>query len=989
MARSFWRDISCLFLTLVCAPFSLAGGPAYVAGASYFDASAKGTPLTWDQGSVTYYTDRGDLGPALPHAAADAFVADAFGRWTNIATAAVTVAPGGQLSEDVSGVNVFLNSDRTISMPLDILPAATATPVGVVYDADGSVTDALMGQGASAAEYCYLAGAFGGPDNFSTDAHIVHALVVLNGHCAQSSSQLPDLKYRLIRTLGQVLGLGWTQTNLNVNTGTPRATAADYAGFSVMHDHDDHFCMPISNCYPNADQPKLDDEAALSRLYPVTTQNQANFRDKTLFRENTVGIHGSVYFSNASGNPAQPMQGVNVVARWIDPASGLPSRTYVATSVSGFLFRGNAGNPATGFADMNGRRYDRFGSDDAALEGFFDLAGLKIPNGAQTGQFQLTVENVDELMSYRVGPYAPSQVKMSGTAQPIILTASVGSDLQQDILMQGAATSKPDPYPLTAYGSPAVLPAVGEWTGSISGYGDVDYLWFSGQGDRTLTVEVTALDESGAVSQTKLLPIIGMWGLSDPGTFPAPARTSSAFNSPKVGTSRLNASLLGASAFRLGIGDQRGDGRPDYRYRARVFYGDNLSNGRASVAGGSILTVRGYGFRSSTAVSIAGGRATLLASSPTQLLVRTPPHADGTQDIALSDPDPGISSNMSTVLTYGAGPNDRIVIVSAANSSVPVGGQAGNPIIVRVVGPDGATPVQGASVAFSSVPAASLSVCMGIAACTVLTDQSGLASTFVVPLTAGVTTITAQLAPASYSTPKQVQAVVLAAASSLDLSLSKSSFYIAQGAAIDVPITARALSNGTPMAGQTVTFSVTTGPGSFANTTVSTDASGYTANLLHLSGITSQVSGNACVTAGGRTACQSFNAFPVPSANLQLQAIDGGTQTVKVGTTFQPISVRVVDTSTPPYAIMGASVMFQSVIGRAQDNAPILWIGSNPIRRNPMPIILSSSQVSVTSDASGVATMQPNLAGVQGPVLVLGTAKAGPASFPYQLQSLP
>src|SRR5437660_12340131 len=80
------------------------------------------------------------------------------------------------------------------------------------------------------------------------------------------------------------------------------------------------------------------------------------------------------------------MQGVNVVARWIDPASGQPSGASVATSVSGFLFHGNAGNPATGFTDSTGQRFDRFGSDDPAIEGFFDLAGLEIPNGTSSAQ---------------------------------------------------------------------------------------------------------------------------------------------------------------------------------------------------------------------------------------------------------------------------------------------------------------------------------------------------------------------------------------------------------------------------------------------------------------------------------------------------------------------------------------------------------------------------------------------------------------------------
>jgi hypothetical protein len=179
------------------------------------------------------------------------------------------------------------------------------------------------------------------------------------------------MKYRLVRVLGRLLGLDWSQLNINVFTRSPAPTPADYAGFTIMHAMDPISCVPISLCYSNADQPKMDDRAALSRLYPVTAQNQATFPGKQLFFENSVRIHGSVYFADRNGQPAQPMQGVNVVARWIDPATSQPSRTLAASSVSGFLFRGNAGNPATGFADSGGLALNRFGSDDPAVEGFF------------------------------------------------------------------------------------------------------------------------------------------------------------------------------------------------------------------------------------------------------------------------------------------------------------------------------------------------------------------------------------------------------------------------------------------------------------------------------------------------------------------------------------------------------------------------------------------------------------------------------------------
>ncbi len=269
--------LSCVALSVVLSVIApqpaLAGGPRYVAGVSYFDPTTKGTPLTWSQGVINYYTDQGDLSPILLGANADSFVADAFSRWTAVPTAAVSSTLAGHLAEDVNGTNVSV-TNGVVTMPADILPTAVSTPVGIVYDADGRVTDALLGQGAGDAGSCFNNAAFGGVDNFSTDGHLLHALVVLNGNCAQTSDQLPDVKYRLVRVLGRVVGLDWSQANVNVFTRTPAPTSGDFAGLTIMHALDPINCVPISLCFPNADQPKMDDRAAISRLYPVTAQNQ-------------------------------------------------------------------------------------------------------------------------------------------------------------------------------------------------------------------------------------------------------------------------------------------------------------------------------------------------------------------------------------------------------------------------------------------------------------------------------------------------------------------------------------------------------------------------------------------------------------------------------------------------------------------------------------------------------------------------------------------
>ena len=458
------------FLVAICGcHLCRAGGPKYVAGSTYFDPSVKTAPLTWAGGVVSYYTDPGSLSGIMPHATADAYVADAFFRWSSVTTAALTPDPAGQLAEDVSGSNLTRDIYGNLTMPADIMPTATAKPVGIVYDADGAVTDALLGTGAGSSYMCFDNTSYGGPDAFNTDGTFAHALIVINGNCVQNTSQIPDFQYHLIRTMGRVLGLDWSQLNLNVLTGTPPPTAQDF-GFPLMHALDPLLCIPVSICYANPTHLSMDDEAAISRLYPTTAANIRGYPGKHVLADVTGRIRGRVWFTDSTGNPLQAMQGVNVVARWVDPVSHQVSRQYAASSVSGFLFSGNAGNAITGFTDAGGALWSQFGSNDTAAEGFFDLAGLEFPDGNPTAQYQLTVESLDGIWSQAVGPYGPWQVIPSGSIAPIVVTVSMGGDVQQDLLMQGTANRATDMREPESFTAPATLPAAGDWVGTLSGY---------------------------------------------------------------------------------------------------------------------------------------------------------------------------------------------------------------------------------------------------------------------------------------------------------------------------------------------------------------------------------------------------------------------------------------------------------------------------------------------------------------------------------------
>ena len=975
-ARSFFfRLATALAIVLFFAVLARGGGPKYVAGSSYFNSSTMGQPLTWSLGQVNYYTDQGDLSPILPNTAANAFVASAFAQWTSVSTAALTATNAGQLAEDVNGSNIVADSYGTITAPADITSSATQTPVGIVYDYDGTVTDALLGAGAGDPSQCFWNAVYGGTDNYSTGANFTHALVVINGQCALQSSQLADVEYRLVRVLGNVLGLGWSQMNLNVITRNPPPTSDDYAGFPVMHYLDPPNCVPITACYANPYQLAPDDVAALSRLYPGAPA------------ATTARIRGSVYFVDRLGNIAQPMQGVNVVARWIDPSTNMPSHRYGASAVSGVLFTGNAGNPITGLSDALGNLYSEFGSSDPTLEGFFDLGGLPLLNGASSAQYQLSVEALDPLCSAGVFPYDSSQVVPSGSFQPVVVTVSAGGDLAQDVLMSGSGQPVPPWAATETWSAPAPVPSPGDWVGSLSGYGNVGYFLITAQANRTLSVAVTALDETSAPSESKAAPVIGMWTLGDPqGTAP-PSLTPVPFNATSFGMSRLDAQVLGSNSFLIGIADLRGDGRPDYHYHAHVLYGDSASPARVSVNGGAI-TLQGTGFAPGLTITVGTASAPLLAINASQMLTSAPAQTDGLLTITITDPLSGAFSIMTDVLTFGAAATDQIILLQGMNPLTPVGTQATNPVIVRVLAADAITPVDGATVGWSATNGATLSACGGISSCSAISDEGGIASTWVTPAATGNAVITAMLAPGVYSPAQSVSTTIAATSSSLDIGVSTPLLWISQGASVSVPLTARVVSLGAPQSGVTVNFGIAQGSGSLSSPSAVTNSQGYASVTLTETNFTANLQLTACV-APGNNPCQTISGNAVALARLNLQAVAGAGQVV-AGTVFQPLTVRVTDSSTPPNPILGASVVFQSTVMRPVGNGVPLPAGDPGGMQTGMPVILSASQITVQSDVNGLASIAPSVGSFNGTLEIQIQVSAGTtAALQDELESVP
>jgi len=325
-----------------------------------------GLPFVWNTTvPVPYRTDLGGLG-MLDKSGADAFTADAFNVWQSVTTASIAFNKAADLAQDVTGANVMtLQNDPNSDIN---------TSNAIIYDMDGSVTDALRGAGASRNVL-----GFAGPQAISTDGtrnFITRGRAVLNG---RFSDGLPDpadvapnkFKEVFVHELGHFSGLDHSQVNVEALT-IPEETPDDLAvGLPVM------FPFLLSADRARVDRGfaplAVDDQAAIATLYPETANNPPT---QVPFASSTGRIRGQIFFSDG----VTPAQGFNVIARQVNnPATPEDeSRRIAVSSVSGFLFTADAGNPvASGPGSPS-----PFGSRDQTLIGAYDIPGM--PPGSYT-----------------------------------------------------------------------------------------------------------------------------------------------------------------------------------------------------------------------------------------------------------------------------------------------------------------------------------------------------------------------------------------------------------------------------------------------------------------------------------------------------------------------------------------------------------------------------------------------------------------------------
>jgi hypothetical protein len=895
----------------------------------------------WYTNQPLYFTDSGDLSSSVNHAAADALVAAAAGVW-NVPTASLVLTKGGTLSEHVSGANTFLGPSGII-FPGDVQSSNyAAKQIAVVYDDDGSVTDLLLGNGASDPTSCLQNGVTESVDLISPAGFIQHAILVLNGRCTgPDPEQQMQLQYQLMRAFGRVLGLGWSQTNDNVFTGSPQATFNQAMHWPVMHPIDIICGRYTYQCMPQPFTLRPDDLSALGMLYYIAPGAATAGKTDTLL--NASQMYGRLQFPTGQG-----MQGVNVVGRrWPQYTPISEAEDWYSTStVSGFTFRQTNGNPVAGVDDsMTGSQ----GTQDGQYEGFYDFARVPM----LPGSWQVIIvetEPINPLYTgqYAVGPYTANTVEPSGS-DPSLPEGLFSSYTSAEI---NIATTDPAGSCDTASdgteAAPAAVASEGWWSRLLCGYGHSAWSTFSVKGNRSVTLEVTAQDEQGFATVAKAMPVIGVWNATDPrGSLPGVAGASEAFNGATTGMTTLTASFTQPNQLRIAIADQRGDGRPDFNYQARVLYADSVSPTSVSAVGGTV-TITGMGFRTGNAVFVNGVAATVTSWTANTIVATVPSlrtlggSSALVADVEVEDLSTGGRTVMTHALSYAA-PATTLSLLTAPSGTQIVGQPASVPFAVQILKSDGITPVVGEAVTLTATAGNVEFAACGAASCAVQTDAQGIASTLITPEAAGSVTVQATgvdgTATASFTAMIRVRtATALNAAE-----------YVAAGSSVVWSPQLSVADNTASTTGLLVNWQTVSGAVVASPSWSQVSSEGLTQTLVTAEplapGAQAVVSG--CVWT---SVCATFTTQGVDPADLRVVAISGAGQLVSASGSFTPVVLQITDVSSHPVA--GAIVQIYQTVDA--------WQPACPDRgRCPIPPVLASSQISSVSDANGFVTIEP------------------------------
>jgi hypothetical protein len=953
-AKRFPLAALLLATAFLATPHASAGNPRFVTGTTF---AQPGQPMAFFTSAPAYFTDPGALSQTVTHTQADTVVAAAAAVW-NVPSASLTLAQGGVLAEHISSANTYFNGVAVIFPSDASAPNFNAIPIAVIYDTDGSITDLLLGEGASAPSSCRQNEVTESVDSFGATGSLQHALLILNGRCVQNTTDsLNQLQYDVMRGFGRILGLGWSQLNDNVFTASPAPTAQQMAYWPVMHPID-VICGPYTYaCMQNPFVLRPDDVSQLATLYPVTSANLST--GKQLSTTNVLELWGLLMFPDGYG-----MDGVNLTVvrstQWGEEEPWLTT-----SALTGLPFQRDGGNPVTGPEDPA----DNVGYTGGNAEGYFDLHVPMVSGDILVIQ----AEAVNPLYTgaYALGSSQRPPIALSGNlpAQQVWPPAASVS-INVNMVVPNAPTA----CSLSTNGSetyPYPSDPTGWWNGLLCGPDTPAWNAVTIRGGRSWTLETTATDETGDQTTAKAQLVLGVWNSSDPtGTLPTVASMPVPMNSSVPGMTQLPiAAAATTSSYRLTIAEAFGGGRPDFTYSARILYADAVAPASLGASGGQI-TLTGTGFAPGNSVLVNGVACKVLSWSSTQIVATAPTliAAKATTgvpvDVEVLDLTTGGTTDITSALTYTGGGIDGLAEVSAP-SSLQTGVTSTTPFAVKVLASDGVTPVPGASVRITvTAGSASLTACAPATTCLLTADAAGIVGTNVTGLAAGTIILTATEVTGGAT----LQISLTDADPVRSVTIATPAAYVAAGATAIVPLTLNAIQSGQAAAALAVTW--TAAPGlTLSSVITSTNAGGLATNT-----ITANALAAGAFTAQGcawTTVCATWQLNSVAAPLWTPTIASGVGQSVPYATPLAPVVILVTDGSG--HALQAAPVTISQTIAAWEGVCP-------PQGRCPAAPILASSSTAATTDANGLVTITPlQIAGI--PQVVNLAITTGPTGF--------
>jgi hypothetical protein len=403
--------------------------PSRAAGPILVDTEATGLPVLWKDGVVRVNLESGDGGTlgSLSNAEAVALVRELFEDWSGMTidgkpTADVLLDEGSPLgSVDASNLDEhFTYCPPGKSCPSEDAPfisgSARTGQSPILFDDDGSITDAIQGKGASLS----ILG-FAGPRVVEREGgvlYITEGQAVLNGKFidgnggpADPEVPVDEFKGAIFHEIGHLIGLDHAQVNL--------ASAVKYLKGDTSEAEAIPTMFPLFIDGAAQLTPHFDDRVAVSSLYP----SQA-------FTLEFCRIEGTAFRADGTTE----LQGVNVIAA-------------------------DAGDPlAESTSFVSGSLYSGVSPDCDAEEGGFILAGLK-PGVSYSLQFEPVSQAFTGGSS--IEPCDPPQKDFEAEALPGVFRCAaggevitVGSEVTTDVVTtKAAAVAPPDPPPSSSGGA--------------------------------------------------------------------------------------------------------------------------------------------------------------------------------------------------------------------------------------------------------------------------------------------------------------------------------------------------------------------------------------------------------------------------------------------------------------------------------------------------------------------------------------------------------